>query len=85
MMNVEIDGPVFNQGTICQSIICVHCLNGLTWQSIVNYGIEIAHLPTFVAKCDTKLIGFLTLKVHTACAAKYLCDNAYRAPSMWDW
>ncbi|HRW03863.1 MAG TPA: GNAT family N-acetyltransferase, partial [Caldilineaceae bacterium] len=39
-------------------------------QSIINYGNDIAHLPTFVATTERTVIGFLTLKIHTAYAAE---------------
>ena len=67
---MKIAGPCLNQ-----SVDCVAILRSLPqWfgmeQSIVNYGIEIVQLPTFVASQDTLAVGFLTLKVHTAYAAE---------------
>ena len=67
---MDIAGPCLNQSTQCVAILrSLPQWFGME-QSIVNYGVEIAQLPTFVAKCDTKIVGFLTLKVHTAYAAE---------------
>ena len=68
--HLQIIGPRFDQSSVCVAIL--HALPqwfGLE-QSIINYGIDIGHMPTFVAKLDTTTLGFLTLKVHTPFAAE---------------
>ena len=68
--NWKITGPCTDQATAC--VVILRALP--EWfgmeQSIINYGNDIARLPTFVAKTGRSVIGFLTLKVHTAYAAE---------------
>ena len=68
--NWKITGPCTDQATAC--VVILRALP--EWfgmeQSIINYGSDIARLPTFVAKTERAVIGFLTLKIHTAYAAE---------------
>lgn len=67
---MEITGPCLEQSTACVAILrALPQWFGME-QSIINYGIEIAQLPTFVAQQDTEMIGFLTVKVHNPYAAE---------------
>ena len=41
-------------------------------EAILDYEREIEHLPTFLAKADGSVLGFLSLKQHTPYAAEIL-------------
>ena len=66
----EIAGPCTDQAPACVAILRTLPQWFGMEQSIINYGNDIAHLPTFVAKAERSVIGFLTLKLHTASAAE---------------
>lgn len=58
-----------------QSPACVAILRLLPeWfgieQAILNYEKEIEHLPTFLAKANQQVLGFLSLKQHTPFSAE---------------
>ena len=71
-MSLAIKGPLLNQ-----SFLCVPLLRLLPdWfgieAAILNYGREIEHLPTFLAKADGGVLGFLSLKQHTPYSVEIL-------------
>lgn len=67
---MKIIGPCLNQSSDCVTILrALPQWFGME-QSIINYGVDMTHLPTFVAQLETEVIGFLTLKRHTAYAAE---------------
>lgn len=66
----KIDGPCADQATACVAILRTLPQWFGMEQSIIDYGNDIAHLPTFVATTERSVIGFLTLKLHTAYAAE---------------
>ncbi|MEZ4615427.1 MAG: GNAT family N-acetyltransferase [Caldilineaceae bacterium] len=70
MAKIEINGPLFQQGANCEAILRTLPQWFGMEQSIVDYGVETNHLPTLVAKAERSVIGFLTLKLHTASAAE---------------
>jgi ribosomal protein S18 acetylase RimI-like enzyme len=69
-MDFEIQGPFLNQ-----SSVCIPILRALPeWfgieTAILNYEREIDHLPTFLAKADENVLGFLSLKQHNPFSAE---------------
>jgi len=71
-LNVAIEGPLLNQASICIPLLrLLPDWFGLE-TSILNYQQEIEHLPTFLAKIDDRVVGFLSLKQHTTCSAEIL-------------
>jgi len=71
-MDFVIEGPLINQ-----SSACIPILRGLPdWfgieKDILEYEREIEHLPTFLAKSDGQVIGFLSLKQHFPASAEIL-------------
>jgi ribosomal protein S18 acetylase RimI-like enzyme len=70
MSTISIIGPCCDQSTACVAILrALPQWFGME-QSIINYGVDFTRLPTFVAQEATEVVGFLTLKVHTAHAAE---------------
>jgi GNAT superfamily N-acetyltransferase len=66
----QIQGPFLGKGHICEAI-----LRGLPeWfgieEAVCQYGMDIDSLPTLLAVVDEQVVGFLTLKYHTAYAAE---------------
>jgi ribosomal protein S18 acetylase RimI-like enzyme len=71
-MKFAIEGPLLNQ-----SFLCVPLLRMLPdWfgieEAIQKYEQEIEHLPTFLAKANGGMLGFLSLKQHTPYSAEIL-------------
>jgi len=69
-MDYKIKGPLHSQ-----SSVCVPILRGLPdWfgieAAILNYEQEIEHLPTFLAKANGQVLGFLSLKQHNPYSAE---------------
>jgi GNAT superfamily N-acetyltransferase len=69
-MDFEIEGPFLNQ-----SFVCIPILRALPdWfgieKAILHYEQEIDHLPTFLAKTDGGMLGFLSLKQHNLFSAE---------------
>jgi GNAT superfamily N-acetyltransferase len=65
-----IEGPCFN----C-SLLCTPILRALPdWfgieEAIAQYSIDIDHLPTFLARDEQLVLGFLSLKQHNPYAAE---------------
>lgn len=69
-MDFEITGPLINQASICIPILRML----LDWfgieEAILEYEQEIGHLPTFLAKLDGRVLGFLSLKHHFPASAE---------------
>jgi len=65
-----IVGPLREQSSVCIPIL--RQLPG--WfgieEAILNYKREIEHLPTFLAKTDGSVLGFLSLKQHNLFSAE---------------
>jgi GNAT superfamily N-acetyltransferase len=81
-MNCEIEGPLLNQ-----SSVCIPILRRLPeWfgieEALLEYEREVENLPTFLARSDGKVIGFLSLKQHFPASAEILvmgvCPEAQR-------
>ncbi len=69
-MNFIIDGPLLNQAAQCVPILrALPDWFGID-EAVLNYQREIGHLPTFLAKSDGQVLGFLSLKQHTPFAAE---------------
>lgn len=65
-----LQGPLYQQASLCEPIL--RSLPG--WfgieASILNYLAEMDYLPTFLARDADQVAGFLTLKQHTPYAAE---------------
>ena len=71
-MPASIEGPLLGQSAICVPILrLLPDWFGIE-AAIVNYGQEIESLPTFLARTEDRVIGFLSLKHHTPYAAEIL-------------
>ena len=69
-MDFNIEGPLLNQSSVCIPIIrSLPDWFGIE-AAILNYEREIGLLPTFLAKADGRVVGFLSLKQHTPFAAE---------------
>jgi GNAT superfamily N-acetyltransferase len=69
-MDLKIEGPLLRQSSVCVPIL--RALPG--WfgieEDILDYEREIEHLPTFLAKADGSVHGFLSLKQHNPFSAE---------------
>ncbi len=71
-MSLTIEGPLLGQSDICVPLLrLLPDWFGLE-AAILNYEREIAGLPTFLAKADGNVSGFLSVKQHTPYAAEIL-------------
>jgi ribosomal protein S18 acetylase RimI-like enzyme len=71
-MNFKIEGPLLNQSSACIPILrLLPDWFGIE-EAILDYEREIEHLPTFLAKADGSVLGFLSLKQHTPYSAEIL-------------
>jgi GNAT superfamily N-acetyltransferase len=71
-MPAAIEGPLLGQSAACVPLLWVlPDWFGLE-ESILNYAREIESLPTFLAKTDGGVLGFLSLKQHTPYSAEIL-------------
>jgi ribosomal protein S18 acetylase RimI-like enzyme len=69
-MDFKIEGPLYNQSSVCIPILrMLPDWFGIE-AAIVNYEHEIEHLPTFLAKEDGQVLGFLSLKQHNPFSAE---------------
>jgi ribosomal protein S18 acetylase RimI-like enzyme len=69
-MDVKIEGPLLNQSSVCISILrALPDWFGIE-AAILNYEQEIEKLPTFLAKADGGVLGFLSLKQHNLFSAE---------------
>jgi GNAT superfamily N-acetyltransferase len=71
-MSYEIKGPLLDQACVCVPLLRLLPDWFGVETSILNYAREIEHLPTFLAKIDDRVIGFLSLKQHTLYSAEIL-------------
>jgi N-acetylglutamate synthase-like GNAT family acetyltransferase len=71
-MNLTIEGPLLNQSSVCVPLLCLNADWFGIEAAILNYEREIEHLPTFLAKADGRVFGFLSLKQHTPYSAEIL-------------
>jgi ribosomal protein S18 acetylase RimI-like enzyme len=63
-MDFRIEGPFHNQSSVCVPILrMLPDWFGIE-AAILDYEREIEHLPTFLAKADGQVLGFLSLKQH---------------------
>jgi GNAT superfamily N-acetyltransferase len=69
-MSVNIEGPHFEKATVCAPILrSLPAWFGIE-EAITHYSTEIDHLPTWIA-CETqRVIGFVSIKLHTPYAAE---------------
>lgn len=69
-MTFNIEGPVLEQCASCVAILrLLPDWFGIE-QAILKYEKEIKHLPTFVAKENQRVLGFLSLKQHSPYSAE---------------
>jgi len=69
-MSITIEGPLLGQSSACVAILrLLPDWFGIE-QAILKYEQEIEHLPTFLAKGNQQVVGFLSLKQHTPFSAE---------------
>jgi ribosomal protein S18 acetylase RimI-like enzyme len=69
-MDLKITGPLINQAFTCIPILrMLPDWFGIE-EAILEYEQEIGHLPTFLAKLDGQVLGFLSLKHHFPASAE---------------
>ena len=71
-MNPTLEGPLLGQSSVCVPLLRLNADWFGIEESILKYEREIEHLPTFIAKAEDDVLGFLTLKQHTPFAAEIL-------------
>jgi len=71
-MDFIIEGPLIKQSSACIPILRVLPDWFGIEEDILEYEREIEHLPTFLAKSDGQVIGFLSLKQHFPASAEIL-------------
>jgi N-acetylglutamate synthase-like GNAT family acetyltransferase len=81
-MDHKIEGPLLHQSSVCIPILrALPDWFGIE-EAILEYEREIEHLPTFLARSNGQVIGFLTLKQHFSASAEILvmgvCPEAQR-------
>jgi GNAT superfamily N-acetyltransferase len=81
-MNFKTEGPLLNQASVCISILrALPDWFGIE-ADILEYEREIDVLPTFLARSDAQVLGFLSLKQHFPASAEILvmgvCPEAHR-------
>jgi N-acetylglutamate synthase-like GNAT family acetyltransferase len=64
-MSLAVEGPLLGQASVCVPLLRLLPEWFGIEASILNYEREIEHLPTFLAKSDDRVVGFLSLKQHT--------------------
>ncbi len=71
-MIVSVEGPLFGQANVCVPILrALPEWFGID-VAIEQYGRDIDELPTFVARPDSQIAGFVTVKQHNKGAAELL-------------
>jgi ribosomal protein S18 acetylase RimI-like enzyme len=69
-MDFKIEGPLINQSSVCVPILrALPDWFGIE-QDILDYEREIEQLPTFLARLDGSVAGFLSLKQHNPFSAE---------------
>ena len=71
-MNLTIEGPLLNRSSVCVPLLRLNADWFGIEEAILNYEREIEHLPTFLAKEEDRVLGFLSLKQHTPYSAEIL-------------
>lgn len=67
---MTVEGPFFKQASLCEPILrALPEWFGIE-ESILKYITEIDHLPTWLAREEEQVIGFLSVKQHTTHAAE---------------
>jgi ribosomal protein S18 acetylase RimI-like enzyme len=69
-MGFKIEGSLLNQSSLCVPLLRLLPNWFGIEEAILNYEREIEHLPTFLAKTDGRVLGFLSLKQHTPYSAE---------------
>jgi GNAT superfamily N-acetyltransferase len=82
-MDFKIEGPLLNQTSVCIPILRMLPEWFGIEEALLEYEREVEHLPTFLAKSDDQVLGFLSLKRHYSASAEILvmgvCPDAQRA------
>jgi len=69
-MDFKIEGPLLKKSSVCVPILrTLPDWFGIE-EAILDYEREIEHLPTFLAKADGSVLGFLSLKQHNPFSAE---------------
>ncbi len=69
-MSFNIEGPRFEKSNVCIPILrSLPAWFGIE-ESIVNYSTQIDHLPTWLAYEAERVVGFVSLKQHSAYSAE---------------
>ena len=76
-MEFIVEGPLLNQSSVCVPLLRLLSDWFGIEESILKYEREIEHLPTFLAKADASVLGFLSLKQHTPYSAEILVMAVY--------
>ncbi len=69
-MDFKIEGPLLNQSSVCIPILRLLPEWFGIEAAIMNYERAIKRLPTFLAKSDGQVLGFLSLKQHFPASAE---------------
>jgi N-acetylglutamate synthase-like GNAT family acetyltransferase len=69
-LTLDIKGPLLGQSSICVPILRILPDWFGIEEAILEYEHEIEHLPTFLAKADGQVLGFLSLKQHNPFSAE---------------
>ena len=68
--DIVVRGPLHGQGSACETVMrSLPDWFGIE-QALVDYAAAADKLPTFVAEIDDAVVGFLSLKQTSACAAE---------------
>jgi len=69
-MDLKVEGPLLNQTSVCVPILqALSNWFGIE-KAILDYGGKIERLPTFLAKANGEVLGFLSLKQHNPYSAE---------------
>ena len=77
-MRIIIEEPAFGKALECKPILYALPEWFGIEEAIHDYLQNIEELPTLLARFDDRVIGFLTLKRHTVCAAEILVMGVMR-------
>jgi 8-oxo-dGTP diphosphatase len=70
--DLSIEGPLRDQSSLCVPLLRLNADWFGIEAAILEYEREIEHIPTFLAKAEDRVIGFLSLKQHTPHSAEIL-------------
>ncbi len=69
-MNITINGPIYDQGALCETILrALPNWFGIE-EAVQQYVKDIDQLPTFLACDNRRAMGFLSVKLHNPQAAE---------------